>query len=106
LKENTEIPIFVCTSDQDFKDRIVKLNYSNTFFNDYLFPENWYTRTYDWDDEKLMKFFKETIFEMYVMSKSEKILRLCNWFSGFLFFSNSFNQTNIPNKQRYFPPFK
>jgi len=106
LKDNTEIPIFVCTSDQDFKDRIVKLNYSNTFFNDYLFPENWYTRTYDWDDEKLMKFFKETIFEMYVMSKSEKILRLCNWFSGFLFFSNSFNQTNIPNKQRYFPPFR
>jgi hypothetical protein len=61
LKVNMEIPIFVCTSDQDFKDRIIKLDYSNTFFNDYLFPENWYTRTYDWDDEKLIEFFNSRL---------------------------------------------
>ena len=57
-------------------------------------------------DTELFEFFKETIFEMYALSKCDKILRLCNWFSGFLFFSNSFNQTNISNKLRYTPPFK
>lgn len=106
LEENSEIPIFICTTDQDFKKRVINLGFSNVFFNNYLFPDNWYTRTYNWDDDKLMRFFKETIFEMYIMSKSEKILRLCNWFSGFLFFSNSFNQTKISNKKRYFPPFR
>jgi len=105
LNENSNIPTFVCTSDQDFKRRIVELNYSNIFFNNYKFPENWYARTYNFDDETLMDFFKETIFEMYVLSKSEKILRLCDWFSGFLFFSNSYNQTNISNKDRYYPSF-
>lgn len=106
LEENKNVPIFVCSSDQDFKIRLTNLNYTNVFFNDYQFPENWYARTYDWSDEKLLEFFAETLFEMYVLSKSEKILRLCNWFSGFLFFSNSFNQTNISNKVRYHPPFR
>ncbi len=55
--------------------------------------------------KRVFEFFKETIFEMYIMSKSKKILRLCTWFSGFLFFSNSNNQTNIKNKLRYYPPF-
>ena len=58
LNDNQETPIFVCTSDQDFKDRILKLNYKNIFFNNYEFPENWYARTYNWDDDKLFEFFK------------------------------------------------
>lgn len=99
LEQNKEIPIFVCSTDHDFKDRIS--NQPNLFFNDYIFPENWYARTYNWDDDTLMEFFKNTIFEMYALSKSEKILRLGRWFSSFLFFSTSYNQTNIPNKKRY-----
>jgi hypothetical protein len=97
--ENT--PIFICSSDQNLKKRFYDTKYKNIFFNNYEFPDNWYTRTYNWDNEKLMEFFKETIFEMYVISKSEKILTLCYWFSSFLFFSSSYNQTSISNKLRY-----
>jgi hypothetical protein len=99
LEENKDIPIFLCGTDQNVKIKMSK--YPNVFFNNYEFPENWYARAYNWDDDKLMEFFKETIFEMYVLSKSEKILRLCSWISGFLFFAITYNQTNISNKERF-----
>lgn len=106
LDENKEKPIFICSSDNNFKKFISELKYSNIFFNNYDFPENWYTRRYDLTDDELFEFFKETLFDMYALSKSEKILRLGTWFSGFLFFSCTFNQTNISNKLRYYPPFR
>lgn len=106
LEENKNTPIFVCSTDQDFREKISNMNKNNIFFNDYNFPRNWYTRTYNFDDDKLLEFFKETLFDMYALSKAEKILRLGHWFSGFLFFSNSYNQTGISNKLRYYPPFR
>jgi hypothetical protein len=104
-EENNDMPIFLCSIDNDIKNKISNLN-KNIFFNDFEFPDNWYTRSYNWDDEKLYDFFKETIFDMYTLSKSDKILRVgIQWFSGFLFFSSSFNQTSISNKLRYVPTY-
>jgi hypothetical protein len=106
IKNNSDKTIFICTQFEVLKNLIKKNKYSNVYVNDYEFPDDHGgVRGLGWDDEKLLSYLKETVFEMYALSKSDKILRISGWFSNFLFFSNTFNQTKISNKDRYFPSY-
>lgn len=106
IKNNSNKIIFISTQFEVLKKLIREKKYPNVYVNDYEFPDDHGgVRGLGWDDEKLLGYLKETVFEMYALSKSEKILRISGWFSNFLFFSNTFNQTEISNKYRYFPPY-
>jgi hypothetical protein len=56
-------------------------------------------------DDELFEILKETLCDMYLLSKCEKVYRISNWFSAFLSFSCLYNQTNISNKLRYYPEY-
>jgi hypothetical protein len=88
------------------QEYLKKLGYTNLIYNDYVQPDNFYTRTYNFNDDKLLKFLFETAFEMEILSMSEKILRTGGWFSSFLFHSTINNKTNTSNKLRYEPKYR
>ena len=52
-----------------------------------------------------LEILKETLCDMYLLSKCEKIYRIANWFSAFLSFSCLYNQTNVSNTLRYYPEY-
>ena len=80
--------------------------YSNLFVNPYDFTEHYEIRGLELPDDELVSYLKEISFEMNLISKSKEIYRLgVSWFSNFLFHSCTFNQTNLSNKDRYFPPY-
>ena len=56
-------------------------------------------------DDELFEILKETLCDMYLLSKCEKVYRISNWFSAFLSFSCLYNQTNVSNKLRYYPEY-
>ena len=68
--------------------------------------EHFEIRGLELPDDELVEYLKEISFEMNLISKSKEIYRLgVSWFSNFLFHSCTFNQTNLTNKERYFPPY-
>jgi hypothetical protein len=106
ITDNKEKTIFICTQFEILKSKLREKNYPNLYINDYVFPDDHGgVRGLGWNDDTLLEYLKETVFEMYALSKSKKILRISGWFSNFLFFSNTFNQTKISNKDRYFPSY-
>lgn len=106
ILENSKNKIFICTQFEVLKRKLKEKNYLNVLLNNYEFPtDHGAVRGLGWNDEELLNYLKETIFEMYAISKSEKIYRISGWFSNFLFFSNTFNQTKISNLDRYYPSF-
>jgi len=62
-------------------------------------------RTMNLTDDILYEYLKETIFDMYMLSTCKQIYRIANWFSGFLFFTCTFNNTGIPNQERFIPEY-
>lgn len=106
INTNQDRTIFICTQFEILKKKLREKKFKNVFINNYEFPDDHGgVRGLGWTDEKLLNYLKETVFEMYALSKSEKILRISGWFSNFLFFSNTFNQTEILNNHRYFPSY-
>lgn len=107
ILNHKDTPIFVFSQFEIIKDYLNLKKYKNVFFNDFKFPiDHAGIRGLGWSDEVLLNYLFETFFEMYALTKAEKIYRVCPWFSNFLFLSNTFNQTNISNTLRYVPPYR
>ena len=103
IEKHQDRPIFVFTQFEILKNELKNCNYKNLYYNDYVYKGDLSTtRSLGLTDEELIYFFKSTLFEMYAMSKSEKIFRICSWWSVFLFFSASYNQTKLSNNIRFF----
>ena len=106
IEENKNEKVLLFSQFEIVKNYYKSQNIPNLYINDYEFPTDFNkVRGLGWDDERLLNYFKETLFEMYAFSKAKKIYHICSWFSNFLFYSTTYNQTNLSNKDRYFPPY-
>ena len=104
LDENKDTIVFLSTNKQLVKDYLKSSQYKNYYINDFVFPNvHDGIRDLEIDDDELFNILKETLCDMYLLSKCEKIYRISDWFSGFLSFACLFNQTNVPNTLRFFP---
>jgi len=104
LSENKDKLVFFSTNKQMVKDYLKSSEFTNYYINDFIFPNvHDEIRSMDIDDEELFDILKESLCDMYMHSKSEKIYRIANWFSGFLSFSCLYNQTDISNRLRFYP---
>jgi hypothetical protein len=102
IEENLNTPIFFFSQFKGIIDKLKKEKYTNLIFNDFDFKiDHNGVRGLGLSDDDLYDYMKEVIFDMYTLSKSEKILRIGGWFSNFLFFSSTYNQTTLSNKNRY-----
>ena len=104
LESHKDKIVFVSTPKNILKDYLRKSVYTNYYINDFVFPDD-HEQMYrlNLNDDELFTYFKETLCDMYCLSKCKKIYRIANWFSGFLFFSCTFNQTSVPNLERFIP---
>lgn len=106
LKNNDKI-VCLITPFEMVKEYFKNEKFSNLYINDYNFTKFFEISVLKLDDVKLNEYLKEICFEMFLSSFSKKIYRVgCTWFSNFLFFSCTYNQTNFSNKIRFIPPFK
>jgi hypothetical protein len=106
INEHNDKPILFFSQFDKMKEVLKNEKFENLFFNDFKYlVDHSGVRSLGLNDNELLEYMNEVVFEMYAMSKSEKILRICGWFSNFLFFSNICNQTNVDNKLRYYPPY-
>jgi len=106
ILNNLNKTVCLLTPFESVKKYFNNKKYSNLFVNPYDFTEHYEIRGLELPDDELVSYLKEISFEMNLISKSKKIYRLgCSWFSNFLFHSCTFNQTNLSNKDRYFPPY-
>jgi len=106
ILNNLNKTVCLLTPFKTVKDYFKNKNYPNLYVNDYNFTEFFEIRGLKLPDDELVPYLKEISFEMNLISKSKEIYRLgCSWFSNFLFHSCTFNQTNLTNKERYFPPY-
>ena len=96
--------VFVSTNKNAVKNYLNSSEYKNYFINDFEFTDvHEGIRHSCLNDDILFEHLKETLCDMYFLSKCETIYRVANWFSGFLFFACTFNQTNISNRVRFIP---
>ena len=106
ITTNSGKPILFFSQFDIMKYKIKDEKHPNVFFNDFDFKyDHSNVRAMGFNDDELVEYMNEVVFEMYALTKSKKIMRICNWFSNFLFMSCTYNQTPISNKERYFPPF-
>jgi hypothetical protein len=106
ISENNNKPILFLSQFDIMKEVLKKEKFCNLYYNDFNFKvDHSGVRGLKLSDNELLDYMNEVVFEMYALSKAEKIMRICNWFSNFLFFSNTYNQTQISNKNRYYPPY-
>ena len=106
LEENHDKIVFVSTNKFLVKEYLKNSKYTNYYINEFVFPnvhEN--IKKLNINDDSLFEILKETLCDMYILSKCEKIYRIANWFSAFLSFSCLYNQTNVSNKLRYYPEY-
>jgi hypothetical protein len=104
LIENKDSTVFVSTNKNILKDYLRGSDHKNYYINDFEFTINHEgIRSLMLDDDELFIHLKETLSDMYCLSKCEKIYRYANWFSGFLFFSCTYNQTEKSNRVRFIP---
>lgn len=106
LERHSDVIVFVATHKNILKNYLRTTNYKNYYINDFIFTDiHEGIRALKLDDDILFTHLKETLTDMYCLSKCEKIYRVANWFSGFLFFSCTFNQTKISNRDRFIPEY-
>jgi hypothetical protein len=106
LEENSDKVVFVSTNKNLVKKYLKSSNYTNYHINTFVFPNvHDSIRELKINDDELFEILKETLCDMYLLSKCEKIYRIANWFSAFLSFSCLYNQTNVSNKLRYYPEY-
>ena len=106
LEKNSDKTVFVSTNKDLIKEYLKKSGYKNYYINTFIFPNvHDSIRELKINDDELFEILKETLCDMYLLSKCEKIYRISNWFSAFLSFSCLYNQTNISNKLRYDPEY-
>lgn len=106
LEENHDKIVFISTNKFLVKEYLKNSKYTNYYINEFVFPnvhEN--IKKLKINDDDLFEILKETLCDMYLLSKCEKIYRIANWFSAFLSFSCLYNQTNVSNKLRYYPEY-
>ena len=104
LKENINDIVFISTNKHLLKKYLLTSSHTNYYINPFVFPNvHDSIRELKINDEDLFLILKETLFDMYLLSKCSKIYRIANWFSAFLSFSCLYNQTNVPNTQRFYP---
>ena len=104
LEENNNSIVFISTHKNILKEYLKNSGYKNYYINEFVFTDiHEGTRALHLDDNDLFEHLKETLSDMYCLSKCDKIYRIANWFSGFLFFACTFNQSNTPNTQRFIP---
>ena len=106
LEENQDNIVFVSTNKNLVKEYLKNSNYKNYYINSFVFLDVHDTiRTLRISDDELFEILKETLCDMYLLSKCKKIYRIANWFSGFLSFSCLYNQTGVPNHSRFIPEY-
>jgi hypothetical protein len=104
LTENINKMVFFSTNKQLVKDYLKNSEFKNFYLNEFVFPNvHDGIRSMNIDDEALFDILKESLCDMYLLSKCEKIYRISDWFSAFLSFSCLYNQTNVPNTLRFLP---
>jgi hypothetical protein len=106
LISNKDKKVYVSVQFDIVKNYLKNSSHENFILNDYQFPLTFeHIRVMNLTDDILYDYLKETIFDMYMLSTCKKIYRIANWFSGFLFFSCTFNNTGIPNQERFIPEY-
>ena len=106
LEENHDNIVFISTNKFLVKEYLKNSNYNNYYINEFVFPNvHDSIRELKINDDELFEILKETLCDMYLLSKCEKIYRIANWFSAFLSFSCLYNQTNVSNTLRYYPKY-
>jgi len=106
ILEHKDKSILFFSQFDKMKEILRNEKFDNLYFNDFNYlVDHSGVRGLGLSDDELLNYMNEVVFEMYAISKSEKIMRICGWFSNFLFFANTYNQTNVDNKSRYFPPY-
>jgi hypothetical protein len=106
LEENHDKIVFISTNKFLVKEYLKNSNYTNYYINEFVFPNvHDSIRELKINDDDLFEILKETLCDMYLLSKCEKIYRIANWFSAFLSFSCLYNQTNVSNTLRYYPEY-
>ena len=104
LEENHDKIVFISTNKLLVKEYLKNSKYTNYYINDFVFPNvHDSIRGLSINEEELFQILKETVCDMYLLSKCKKIYRIANWFSAFLSFSCLYNQTNVSNTLRYYP---
>jgi hypothetical protein len=104
LLNNIDRKVVFTTNKELVKNYLKNSEFKNVYINDFVFPNvHDGIRSMGLDDEKLFEILRESLYDMYLHSKSTKIYRISNWFSGFLSFSCLFNQTDISNRLRFYP---
>lgn len=95
--ENEKI-VFISSSEKT-KNLVREKNYTNVVFNRYVQKDIYITNL---EGEELLDYVKNTIVDMYLVSKAKKILRLgVGWHSSFLNFGAINNETSISNYERF-----
>jgi hypothetical protein len=106
LISNKNKKVYVSVQFDIVKNYLRNSSHENFILNDYKFPLTFeHIRTMNLTDDILYEYLKETIFDMYMLSTCKQIYRIANWFSGFLFFTCTFNNTGIPNQERFIPKY-
>lgn len=106
LTLNKDKKVYVSVQFDIVKNYLRNSNHTNFILNDYQFPLTFeHIRVMNLTDDVLYDYLKETIFDMYMLSTCKQIYRIANWFSGFLFFTCTFNNTGIPNQDRFIPKY-
>jgi hypothetical protein len=106
LTLNKDKKVYVSVQFDIVKNYLRNSNHTNFILNDYQFPLTFeHIRVMNLTDDVLYDYLKETIFDMYMLSTCKQIYRIANWFSGFLFFTCTFNNTGTPNQDRFIPKY-
>jgi len=104
LEKNSDEIVFVSTNKNLLKEYLKNSSYKNVYVNDFVFPNvHEAIRSLNLNDDALFEILRETIFDMFLLSKCEKIYRIANWFSAFLSFACLYNQTDVSNRLRFYP---
>jgi hypothetical protein len=104
LDDNQDKIVFLSTNKEPVKEYLRNSEYKNYYINNFTFPTvHDGIRSMDINDDELYEILKESLCDMYLLSKCEKIYRISDWFSAFLSFTCLYNQTNISNRLRFYP---
>lgn len=104
LETHKDKLVFVSTNKNAVKKYLKSSEYTNFFINEFEFTDvHEGIKGLRLNDDVLFEHLKETLCDMYLLSKCETIYRIANWFSGFLFFACTYNQTNVSNRVRFIP---